>query len=100
MLVFDDMEGSEKLKIYDSGAELSASAEDVYKSLVEYRTGDVLIPKLDKSEALANECDHVVDVLRRRAAPVSDGALGLRVVRVLAAAEESMRSGRPVELCE
>lgn len=93
MLVFDDMESSEKLKLYDSGAQLTKSTEDVYRSLVEYRTGDVLVPKLDKTEALATECEHVVRAVNGLEEPVSGAALGLQVVRVLEAAEQSLRSG-------
>ena len=80
MLVFDDMEPSEKLKLYDSGAYLTASDEDVYRSLVEYRTGDVLVPRLDKTEALAAECTNALNVFQGTGAAISDGALGLRVV--------------------
>ena len=93
MLVFDDMEPSEKLKLYDSGAYLTASDEDVYRSLVEYRTGDVLVPRLDKTEALAAECTNAITVFQGTGTPVSDGALGLRVVSVLEAAEQSLRAG-------
>ncbi len=99
MLVFDDMEPSEKVKLYDSGAHLCAKEEDVYRSLVEYRTGDVLVPRLDKTEALAAECQNVVRCFRDDEPPLSDGALGLEVVRVLEAAERSLRSGgMPVEV--
>jgi predicted dehydrogenase len=93
MLVFDDMEPSEKLKLYDSGAYLTASDEDVYRSLVEYRTGDVLVPRLDKTEALAAECTNALNVFQGTGAAISDGALGLRVVSVLEAAEQSLRAG-------
>ena len=99
MLVFDDMESSEKLKLYDSGAQLAQSTEDVYRSLVEYRTGDVLVPKLDKAEALAAECTHVVRAVQGRETPISGSDLGVRVVRVLEAAETSLRrGGMPVEV--
>ena len=98
MLVFDDMEASEKLKLYDSGADL-VSPDDVYQSYVEYRTGDILVPKLEKSEALAKECDHVLAVLAGKEQPISGGELGVEVVRVLEAAERSLRlGGIPVEL--
>lgn len=93
MLVFDDMEPSEKLKLYDSGAHLAASNEDAYRTFVEYRTGDVLVPKLDKSEALAAECSHVIEVFRGKETAISGAELGLKVVRVLDAAERSLRAG-------
>lgn len=93
MLVFDDVEASEKLKIYDSGADVPETAEEVYRSLVEYRTGDVLAPKLDKAEALAVETSNFAQAVRGLAAPISDGVLGLRVVKLIDAAQRSLATG-------
>lgn len=99
MLVYDDVEASEKLKVYDSGAQLCASREDVYQKLVEYRIGDVLAPRLDKAEALAVETGNFARCVRGLELPVSSGELGLEVVKVLAAAQESLeRGGAPVEV--
>lgn len=99
MVVYDDMEASEKLKVYDSGVQLASTPEDVYRALWDYRTGDVLAPKLDKTEALAVECAHFARVVRGLEPPISDGALGLRVVRVIDAAQRSLRlGGVPVEV--
>lgn len=99
MLVYDDIEMVEKLKVYDCGARVVTDVEDLYGRLVEYRTGDVLAPRLDNTEALAAEVDHFVDVVRGNAAPISDGNLGLRVVRILAAAQQSLANGgRPEPL--
>lgn len=99
MLVYDDGEASEKLKVYDSGAHLAASKEDMYRTLVEYRTGDVVAPRLDKTEALTAETTHFVNVVRGLEEPISGGALGIEVVRVVAAAQESLcRGGAPVEV--
>jgi len=99
MLVFDDMEASEKLRVYDSGAKLCASEDEIYRSLVEYRTGDVVAPKLDKTEALAAETGHMANVIRGLEEPISDGAFGLEVVRILAAAQASLDlKGVPVEV--
>ncbi len=99
MLVYDDMESSEKLKIYDSGAELVSTQDDAYRTFMEYRTGDILVPKLDRTEALAVEWDHVVRVVKGEAEAISGGEFGVEVVRVLEAAERSMRSGGiPVEV--
>jgi len=93
------MEASEKLKVYDSGVNLAPTAEDIYRALWEYRTGDVLAPKLDKTEALAVECAHFARVVRGLEPPISDGALGLRVVKVIDAAQRSLRMGGvPVEV--
>ena len=99
MLVYDDMETSEKLKIFDAGADLARTKEEAYRTFVEYRTGDILIPRLDKTEALAAETDHFLRVLRGKEELVSGGNLGVEVVRVIEAAERSMRNGGvPVEV--
>lgn len=98
MLVFDDVEASEKVRIYDAGAELK-TREDIYRSQVEYRTGDVIAPRLEKTEALAAECAHFARVVRGIEEPVSDGRFGLAVVKVLQAAQRSLNMGGvPVEV--
>ncbi len=66
MLVYDDMEPSEKVRVYDSGIKVT-SQEGVYKTLVDYRTGDMWAPKLDVREGLAFECEHLVECIRTRA---------------------------------
>lgn len=99
MVVYDDMEPSEKVKLYDSGAHKAITPEDAYRVFVEYRTGDVVSPKLEKAEALAVECDHFVQVARGCVPSISDAVMGVEVVRILAAAEESIRRrGAPVEV--
>lgn len=99
MLVYDDGEASEKLRVYDSGAHLCDSREDMYRAFVEYRTGDVVAPKLDKTEALAAETAHFARAVRGLEAPISDARLGIEVVRVIAAAQESLRRGGiPIEV--
>ncbi|MFN0093450.1 MAG: Gfo/Idh/MocA family protein [Dehalococcoidia bacterium] len=101
MLVYDDGEATEKLKVYDSGARLCASKEDIYRTLVEYRTGDVVAPKLDRAEALAVETSHFVRVVRGQEEPISGGMLGVEVVRIIEAAQESLRRGGvPVEVAK
>lgn len=93
MLVYDDIEPDEKLKVYDCGAQIATDVEEIYGRLVEYRTGDVLSPRLDKTEALANEMDHFLGVVRGDEASVSDGAFGLEVVRIIDAAQRSLVNG-------
>ena len=88
-----DAELDDKLRVYDSGAQLAASREAMYRTFVEYRTGDVLIPKLEKGEALAVEMKHFVNVIRGLEAPISGGELGIEVVRVIEAAQRSLRNG-------
>jgi predicted dehydrogenase len=99
MVVYDDLEASEKIKVYDRGISVDPSPENVYQMLVGYRTGDMWAPKLAVSEALQVEAAHFLDCIARRSRPQSDGESGLRVVRLLEAATESMKQhGRPVDV--
>jgi predicted dehydrogenase len=99
MLVFDDLEASEKIKVYDRGISVNASPENVYQMLVGYRTGDMWAPQLAVREALQTEVTHFVDCVARGGQPVTDGEAGLRVVRLLEAAMQSMTSqGRPIPM--
>jgi len=98
MAVFDDLEASEKLKIYDKGAELNQD----YDSFAEYvglRFGDITIPHIRVGEPLKIECEHFLNCIKERRQPLSDGKDGLRVVEVLAAADRSLeKNGAPVAL--
>ena len=89
MLVYDDMEATEKLRIYDRGIRI-ATQEGVYKTLVDYRTGDMWAPKVDVREALAVECEHFFECVRFKKRPQSDGEAGLLVVKLLEAASQSL----------
>jgi predicted dehydrogenase len=90
MVVFDDLEASEKIKVYDRGISLNPSPENVYQMLVGYRSGDMWAPQLAVSEALGVEAAHFVECIERAARPITDGEAGLRVVRLLEAATLSM----------
>src|SRR4030095_2141614 len=92
MLVYDDMEPSEKVRVYDRGIQVR-SQEGIYKALVDYRMGDVWSPKLDVREALSVECEHFVNCVRTRKNPNSDGESGLQVVKILEAASASIANG-------
>ncbi len=97
MIVFDDLEASEKIKVYDRGISVNPSQENVYQMLVGYRAGDMWAPQLGITEALHTEARHFVDCVESKQAPRTDGHAGLRVVRLLEAATESMaQQGRPV----
>jgi predicted dehydrogenase len=89
MVVYDDMEPSEKVRLYDRGIKVT-TREGIYKTLVDYRTGDMWAPKLEFREALAFECEHFVECVRTGRTPWSDGASGLAVVRLLEAASRSL----------
>jgi len=92
MLVYDDMEPSEKVRIYDRGIQVR-SQEGIYKALVDYRMGDVWSPKLDVREALSVECEHFANCIRAHNRPNSDGESGLQVVKILEAASASIANG-------
>lgn len=92
MVVYDDMEPDEKIKVYDKGVDLQAP-EDIWKALVSYRTGDMHAPKLDGGEALAAMAKDFVDSIREGREPLSGGASGLSVVRLLEAADRSLALG-------
>src|SRR5208337_2220513 len=98
MLVWNDLEADEKLKVYDRGIQVS-NGSGVYELLVSYRTGDMWSPKIEQSEALHLESVHFVDCILNDKTPLSDGAAGLRVVRMLEAADQSVRQrGKLVQL--
>jgi predicted dehydrogenase len=92
MLVYDDMEPSEKVRVYDRGVRVTTE-ETMHKILVDYRTGDMWAPKLDNREALAVECEHFLECIRFHKVPWSGADAGLRVVRMLEAAEQSLARG-------
>jgi predicted dehydrogenase len=99
MITWDDMELSEKLKLYDKGVTLNNGPEGVYQLQVGYRAGDMWAPHLNNVEALQVEAQHFLECISHNRQPVSDGLAGLRVVRILEAASESMaQHGQPVEL--
>lgn len=100
MIVYDDMETSEKVKIYDKGIVVrQGDANALYRIYVDYRTGDMVAPKLVNQEALATEAQHVLSCVIERKAPISDGRMGLEVVQILEATQESLlRRGERVPL--
>ena len=99
MIVYDDIEMSEKIKVYDKGIIVSDAADAVYQRHVGYRTGDMWAPRLDNLEALKIEAEHFVECINNGSQPLSSGQSGLRVVRILEAATRSMANhGQPVEL--
>jgi predicted dehydrogenase len=99
MILYDDLEPSDKLKVYDKGITVTPGPEDVYKMLVSYRSGDMWAPRLDNTEALQTEALHFVDCVENGRTPETDGQAGLRMVHMIEAAEKSLRSrGELVEL--
>jgi predicted dehydrogenase len=98
MAVFDDLESSEKLRIYDKGA-ANGSDYDTFAEYISLRFGDITIPYVKVGEPLRLECEHFLECVRERKQPVSDGYDGLRVTKVLDAAERSLKSnGAPIAI--
>jgi predicted dehydrogenase len=102
MLVWDDLAADEKLRIYDRGFHMvDPSDETYYKARVAYRVGDAWMPQVDRREALAVEIDHFADCIREGATPISGGASGRDVVRLLEATSASLaEGGRMIPLTE
>lgn len=99
MVVYDDLEPSEPVKVYDKGITVNGNPESVYQMLVGYRAGDMWAPQVDLTEALGTEVSHFVRCVEEGERPIADGQAGLRVVRILEAATESIAArGQPVEL--
>ncbi|PMB04908.1 oxidoreductase [Fischerella thermalis CCMEE 5273] len=99
MIVYDDLEPSEKVKIYDKGITVNGNTESLYQMLIGYRAGDMWAPHLEVTEALRTEGLHFIKCIQTGDRPITDGQAGLRVVRILEAATESMKKqGQLVEL--
>jgi predicted dehydrogenase len=90
MLVWNDLEADEKIKVYDKGVQVT-SREGLYSLLVNYRSGDMWAPQIEQVEALSRELAYFVDCIQTDKAPFNDGNAGLRVVRMLEAASASLK---------
>jgi len=98
MLVWNDLEADEKLKIYDKGVAMNGK-QGLYDLLVSYRSGDMWAPRVEQAEALKVELNYFVDCVRTDQRPINDGVAGLRVVQLLEAADRSLKDrGRTVTL--
>jgi len=99
MITYDDLEPSEKVKIYDKGVSFTDDPQQILEMRVGYRTGDMWAPKVDATEALRVEGQHFVDCIEHGKSPKTDGRVGLRVVELVEAATSSMRGrGETVHL--
>jgi len=96
MVVFDDMEHVDKIRIYDKGITYNPKKEREFEDFgsfqFSYRYGDIVIPQLDLSEPLKNQCSHFIDCVRNGTRPRTDGRSGLKVVKVLQAAQKSLEN--------
>ncbi len=92
MIVWDDNQPSEKVRVYDKGIEVVNTADEVYDMLIQYRTGDMFCPKIDATEALGVEINEIVATLENNQPSKADGKAGWMVVRILEAAQESIKN--------
>ncbi len=92
MVVFDDVDVTEKLKIFDKGVNINTRYGS-YEDFLSLRFGDILIPRVSMSEPLKLECLHFLECIKNGKEPLSNGTSGLQVVRVLEAAQKSMENG-------
>jgi predicted dehydrogenase len=96
MLVWNDLEADEKIKIYDKGVEVR-SRESTYNLMVSYRSGDMHAPRVEQVEALKMETQYFISCIKNKERPVNDGASGMRVVKLLEACDASLkRNGREI----
>jgi len=92
MLVWNDLEADEKLRIYDKGVSMSTNPSNLHQLLVSYRSGDMWAPQVEQVEALRAETAYFIKCIEENTKPFNDGEAGLRVVRILEAADRSIRS--------
>jgi predicted dehydrogenase len=95
MLVWNDLDPAEKLRVYDKGADVRTE-QGLHQALVSYRTGDMWAPKVEEVEALQVETRYFLDCVKNGMKPFNDGRAGLRVVRILEAAEQSLKQHKEV----
>jgi predicted dehydrogenase len=99
MILYDDNQPSEKIKVYDKGVEMFSSKEDLYHMQVQYRIGDMWAPKVEDLEALALETKHFVECINKGTQPLTGGPAGLEVVKILEASKKSLAgNGIPIDL--
>jgi predicted dehydrogenase len=92
-ILYNDLDVSERLKVYDRGVDVSADPEGRRDVLISYRSGDVVSPRLEATEPLFRLVEHFADCIEHGSTPISGADQGLRVVRVLDAAQESLARG-------
>ena len=101
MLVWNDLDADEKVKVYDKGVEMNSATNGpkLYDMLVSYRSGDMWAPKIKQIEALSAETNYFIECVSNNIKPFNDGVAGLRVVQLLEAANKSLKEmGKPIRL--
>ncbi|MEW5691884.1 MAG: Gfo/Idh/MocA family oxidoreductase [Candidatus Hydrogenedentota bacterium] len=98
MVLWNDLESDEKIKIYDKGVDIK-TVEGKYKLLVDYRSGDMYAPKLERKEALKTEIEYFIECIEKNKRVINDGYAGLRVIKILEASNKSLKKfGRYIKL--
>ena len=98
MIVYDDLDPMEKIKVYDKGITVQDES-GIQKMRISYRSGDVWCPRIEPNEALQAEAMHFLECIDKKQTPQTDGEVGLRIVRMIEAADRSMKShGKPIEV--
>ena len=92
MLVWDDLESDEKIKIYDRGVDIK-NTDGIHKLLISYRSGDMYAPKVENTEALHLEAEYFSECIEKNMIPFNDGEAGLKVVKMLEATDKSLKNG-------
>ena len=99
MVVYDDLEPSEKIKVYDSGVTLTQNGDQIHEMLVGYRSGDMWAPKLSTKEGLRSQIENVIESVSSGGTPLTSAEMGLRVVELLEAADQSLAAnGGPIKV--
>ncbi|HOD62550.1 MAG TPA: Gfo/Idh/MocA family oxidoreductase, partial [Bacilli bacterium] len=92
MIVWDDLDVDAKIKVYDKGVDVKKT-EDIYRLLVQYRSGEMFTPTVENLEALQLETEYFVECLKNSKKPINDGEAGFRVVKILEASNKSLKNG-------
>ena len=90
MAIYDHLDPDNQVKIYDRGVSIVKDKEERYKTLIQYRIGDMYAPKVDQTEPLETVCQHFIECIQKKKKPLTDGKAGLRVVALLEKAQKSI----------
>lgn len=96
MILYNDIEPSEKIKIYDKGVSIPISKVTPFSPA--YRGGNIVVPNISQDEALFNELEHVISCIRSKTKPLTDGVEGLKIIKILEAADQSLKTKSPIQI--
>jgi len=99
MAVYDDNLVAEKVKVYDSGITVNNNIDDIYKTLIQYRRGDIYSPIIESTEALESEVNHFIKCVKNGVQPLTDGSSSLNIMRIIESAQKSiLNNGKRVRV--